>query len=136
MPTFTVERTYWLPVYHHITAEAETADAAMREALESDSWDSAKEDYDSSCGTHVTGCWLGEHSYSGGCLDIPHDMQAQPSDVPASALAPKYQAVIAAAPALLDALRNFTESGDGRAISYVEALEVARAAIASALPPA
>lgn len=68
MPTFTIERQYMVPVFQHITLEADTAEAAMREALDEDKhdWDEgagAKTDYESARETYVSACWAGDEAY-------------------------------------------------------------------------
>lgn len=72
MPKFTVETTYDLPVYRQVTYEAANPAEACEIALEDDNWESAKQDYDSSGATRVTGIWLGEDAaYSGEAVPTP-----------------------------------------------------------------
>lgn len=77
MPMFTVERQYLVPVYEHITLEAETAEAACRAAVDEDLHplgDNPKTDYESSRETCVSGIWAGDAAHDGGCLAIPEDL--------------------------------------------------------------
>lgn len=72
MPKFTIESTYRLPVYRHRTYEAATLDEACRMAIEDDEWEGAKEDYETSGPTYITGAWIGEDTaYEGDSLPIP-----------------------------------------------------------------
>lgn len=75
MPLFTIERTYLLPVFQHLTFEAETAEDAMRQALDHDAWESAEKDYDNSRAVYISGAWEGEEDYVGDCLPIPTQFQ-------------------------------------------------------------
>ncbi len=60
MPCFTIETTYWLPVYRQRTYEAATLEEACRRAVEDDDWSEQEEDYESSGETYVTGAWPGD----------------------------------------------------------------------------
>jgi hypothetical protein len=72
MPDFTIETTYYLPVFRHRTYEGDTLDEACRAAIEDDSWDIAEKDVDSSGAIHITGIWDGAHAaYAGPPLQIP-----------------------------------------------------------------
>lgn len=59
MPTFTIETTYHLPVFRHVTYAADTPEAACRLAIEDNDWSGQREDYESSGETYVTGIWEG-----------------------------------------------------------------------------
>ena len=61
MTTYTVEKTYLLPNYRHVTLEADSPADAARLALADDN-DSAdwKHDYDCARPEEVTGVWIGE----------------------------------------------------------------------------
>lgn len=72
MPKFTIECTYDLPVYRHRTYEAETVAAAMALAADDDEWSGAKEDYETSGPTRITGIWEGEDAaYEGTPVEFP-----------------------------------------------------------------
>jgi hypothetical protein len=60
MPCFTIETTYRLPMYRHRVYQAETLEAACRQAIEDDDWSDQREDYDCSGDTYVTGAWAGD----------------------------------------------------------------------------
>jgi hypothetical protein len=63
MAKYTVEVTYYLPIYRHVTVEAETPEAAAiaAKAVVADSGrDGEEEDYDCSSPDFVTGIWPGE----------------------------------------------------------------------------
>lgn len=77
MPTFTIEATYRVPVYKHVTIEAETLAKAAKVALETDDWDGSQEDTESSGPTYLTGAWEGDKPYEGRVLLIPDDMAAK-----------------------------------------------------------
>ena len=59
MPEFTIETTYRLPVFRHVTYSADTPEAACRLAIEDKDWSGQREDYESSGETYVTGIWEG-----------------------------------------------------------------------------
>ena len=72
MPTFTIETTYHLPVYRHVTIEADSLAQACRRAVEDDDWWTSKRDYDSSGEIYVSGVWEGEDAaYRGIALAVP-----------------------------------------------------------------
>jgi hypothetical protein len=71
MATYTIERQYLVPVFQHVTVEADTPENAMRLALDHDDWMSSEICYDDSRGEYVAGCWEGEDSYNGESLPIP-----------------------------------------------------------------
>jgi hypothetical protein len=53
MPKYAVERQYLVPVYQHLFIDAPDLDAACRQALDHDDWDSSETDYDNSCETTI-----------------------------------------------------------------------------------
>lgn len=69
---FTVEIQYLLPVFQHITVEADSVEAACALAVQHDNWDHAREDYDSARETTVTRIAEGEHHNPN---DAPGDLQ-------------------------------------------------------------
>jgi hypothetical protein len=71
MPKYTVEKTYLLPVFVHLTVEAESAAEAAKLAMSDDNWDASKNDYDSCRPEFVSGIWAGEEAYEGTALDVP-----------------------------------------------------------------
>lgn len=77
MPMFTVERSYLVPVYQHVTVEAAGVAAACTAALDEAAhpWDNDKVDYESARETTVTGAWTGTTAYEGPCLlvGLPND---------------------------------------------------------------
>jgi hypothetical protein len=79
MAKFTVEVTFYLPVYTHVTVEAENPEAAAhaaKEHIENNGWDSQKHDYDCSSSEYVTGIWQGEEAYGGKSRLIPKALRA------------------------------------------------------------
>lgn len=78
---FTVERAYLVPVYQHVTVEAEDAAEACRIALDHDDWDSQIADYESARATYIDGVWQGATAYgeSGllASLPVPADLQSK-----------------------------------------------------------
>ena len=70
MPMFTVERSYLVPVYQHVTVEADHVTAACIAALDEDAhpWDNDKVDYESAQATTLSGAWAGQTAYEGPCL--------------------------------------------------------------------
>ena len=78
MPLFTVERQYLVPVYEHLTIEAETAEAACHAAVDEDAhpWGhNVKTDYESSRATTISGLWSGAQAHVGECLTIPTELE-------------------------------------------------------------
>ncbi|CAM5299654.1 putative protein OS=Afipia felis OX=1035 GN=NCTC12722_00388 PE=4 SV=1 [Afipia felis] len=72
MPTFTIERTYRIPIYRQHHYEADTLADACRLAIEDDDWSGQKEDHESAGQTYVTGAWAGEvEPYSTAALHVP-----------------------------------------------------------------
>lgn len=71
MQTFTVERTYLVPIYQHVTVHARTPAEAAQLAFNHENWESAKTDYDNSRAVHITGIWKGGEDYVGRSLPIP-----------------------------------------------------------------
>ncbi len=72
MPDFTIETTYHLPVFRHVTYAADTPEAACRLAIEDNDWSGQREDYASSGETYVTGIWEGiEAAYRGPAIPVP-----------------------------------------------------------------
>jgi hypothetical protein len=57
MPDFTIEATYYLPVYRHRTYSADTIAEACRLAVEDENWDTEKFDYETAGENYVTGIW-------------------------------------------------------------------------------
>lgn len=75
---YTVEVSYMLPVYKHLTVVAESFEEACQIAVDHDNWDNAKEDYDSSRPTFVSGVWSGDRAYYGHEFRVPPKFQEQP----------------------------------------------------------
>jgi hypothetical protein len=72
MPLFTIEITYDLPVFLHKTYDAPDVATACQKAIDEDNWESAKQDYDSSGPTRVTGIWKGhDAAYDGPAVAVP-----------------------------------------------------------------
>jgi hypothetical protein len=72
MPVFTIETTYWIPVWRHRTQEAATIEEACRLAIADDDWSDAKEDHEAAGGTYVSGIWQGRDSaYKAPSVPIP-----------------------------------------------------------------
>jgi hypothetical protein len=72
MAKFTIESAYRLPVYRQRTYEAPTLIEACRQAVADDDWDGAKNDYESSGATYVSGAWDGSNSaYRHPALSVP-----------------------------------------------------------------
>ena len=80
MPMFTVERSYLVPVYQHVTVEAAGVTAACTAALDEAAhpWDNDKVDFESARETTVTGAWTGTTAYEGPSLlaDLPGEREA------------------------------------------------------------
>ena len=53
MPKYAIERQYLVPVYQHLFVDAPDLDAACRQALDHDDWDSSETDYDASRETTI-----------------------------------------------------------------------------------
>jgi len=53
MPKYAIERQYLVPVYQHVLIDAPDLDAACRQALDHDDWDSSETDYDNSRETTI-----------------------------------------------------------------------------------
>ena len=89
MPMFTVERSYLVPVYQHVTVEADDVAAACTAALDEAAhpWDNDKVDYESARETSVTAAWTGPTAYEGPCLlaDLPKDQATGAAEPFASA---------------------------------------------------
>ena len=79
MTTFTIERSYLVPVYEHVTVDAADVAAACVAALDEDAhpWDNDKIDYESARETTVTGAWTGPTAYEGPSLlaDLPDERE-------------------------------------------------------------
>lgn len=71
MPTFTIERRYLVPVYQHVTIEADTPEEAMAKALELDDWSNSRTDDENAGPTFITEAWEGETPYGAVAIDIP-----------------------------------------------------------------
>ena len=72
MPAFTLELTYRLPVYQHVTIEADTIEEACRIAIDTDDWERATKDYDSSGPVFVSEAWDGaDAAYQGKSVEVP-----------------------------------------------------------------
>lgn len=65
MKTFTIERTYLVPHYTHVTVSAKTLADAIALAESEDNWEHARHDYDLSTTPQVTGAWKGNTEYRG-----------------------------------------------------------------------
>ena len=71
MPEFTIETTYHLPVFRHLTYSADTPEAACRLAVEDDDWSVGKLDYETAGETYVTGIWEGaDAAYRGQAIRV------------------------------------------------------------------
>jgi len=53
MPKYAIERQYLVPVYQHLFIDAPDLEAACRQALDHDDWDSSETDYDNSRETTI-----------------------------------------------------------------------------------
>lgn len=71
MPKFTIERTFDVPHYRHVTYDAPDLETALKMDAENDDWDNQKEDFDCSGPERVIGAWKGEDAYSGPDLMAP-----------------------------------------------------------------
>lgn len=76
MSTYTIERQYLAPVYQHLTIEAETAEAAMRAAMDAEDWSSGVIDTENARPHHISGCWVGGKAYAGESHAIPRELGA------------------------------------------------------------
>jgi hypothetical protein len=77
MPTFTIEASYRLPVYRHVTVEADTVEDACRMVLEDEDWDDGQHDYESAGATYISGAWRGERAYRlDSAVDVPATFQS------------------------------------------------------------
>lgn len=71
MPKFTVECTYLVPYFRHVTYNADSPEAAAALALADDEWGKARCDWDASTPHKVTGIWKGENAaYTGEAVPI------------------------------------------------------------------
>lgn len=133
MPKFTLELTYELPVYVHRVIEAETVEAAIAFALESEDWEKAAKDYDSSGPTYVTGAWAGEvEPYTSDGLPIPAEYEygarnrAATAEPPVNLPADVIEALRNAAGAIssldhqVGQMRGMFDDGDGTIEGAVE----------------
>lgn len=76
MPKFTIESTYHLPVFRHVTYSADTPEAACRLAIEDKDWSGQREDYESSGEIYVTGIWEGaDAAYRGQAIRVPRHFE-------------------------------------------------------------
>ena len=79
MPMFTVERSYLVPVYQHVTIEADDVATACTAALDEQTnpGENDKVDYDSARETTVPGAWTGPTAYEGPSLlaDLPDERE-------------------------------------------------------------
>jgi len=77
MPMFTVERSYLVPVYQHVTVEAADVGTACTAALDevANPWENDKVEYEIARETSVTGAWTGPTAYEGPCrlAGLPKD---------------------------------------------------------------
>lgn len=73
MPTFTIERSYLVPVYKHITLDAETPEMALAIGMNEDfhDWEGQKVDYESARANYCSGFWEGDRDHHGTELPIP-----------------------------------------------------------------
>lgn len=65
MPKFTIERTYDVPHYRHVTYEAATFEEALQLDSQNDNWDRQTADYETCSPERVTGAWAGDEAYNG-----------------------------------------------------------------------
>lgn len=70
LQTFTVERTFLVPIYQQDTVQAASAEDAMRQLLDEDDWERQETDFDSSRAAYITGLWSGDEAYEAG-TDLP-----------------------------------------------------------------
>ena len=84
--TFTVERTYWLPKFQHVTLEAANPEEAARKALAQESWDGAKFADDDCKPEYVSGLWEAEEAYTGQPHPIPGALRETPATAPGADL--------------------------------------------------
>jgi hypothetical protein len=79
MRNYTVEVTYLVPVYKHVTVKANSAEGAAKAALADDCWDGGKTDWDNCRPEFITGIWLGKDAaYSGIELGVPEEFAKVP----------------------------------------------------------
>lgn len=71
MPKFTIERQYLVPEFQHVTVEADTPEAAMQLAMDSDDWEGSKTDYESARPHYITAAWTGEAAHQPGVASLP-----------------------------------------------------------------
>ena len=77
MPKFTVEVTYYVPVYRHVVVDVPDANDAPQAAIDAlcseDATNAtpAREDYESLSADFVTGIWEGGEAYSGNQHEVP-----------------------------------------------------------------
>lgn len=70
-PCFTVETTFRLPINRRRVYEAESVIDACRLAVADEGWSDAREDFDTSGETYVTGIWAGASGYESEWRPIP-----------------------------------------------------------------
>ena len=71
---FTIESTFYLPVFRQRTIDAASLYDACQQAIDDDEWGDATKDHDSSGPTFITGAWSGtDAAYSGTALTVPDE---------------------------------------------------------------
>ena len=72
MPAYTLELSYLVPVYQHVTIEERSAEEASRIAVETQDWMRARTDYEASSEVYVSGIWRGrDAAYASKPVRIP-----------------------------------------------------------------
>ncbi len=62
MPQFTIESTFWAPVFRHRTYDAATLEEACQIALRDPDWSEQKEDHECAGETYISGIWRGANA--------------------------------------------------------------------------
>lgn len=81
MPKFTVEITYMVPVYRHVTVDVaspeDAPDAAIGAIVNSSDITEYPEriDYECPSNDYCTGIWEGEEAYTGTAHDVPAEWE-------------------------------------------------------------
>lgn len=79
MPAFTLELCYRLPVYLHVTINADTIEEACRIGIDTQDWEQSKEDYDCSGPVFISDAWHGaDAAYQGQTVDVPLPFREDP----------------------------------------------------------
>src|SRR5438874_2503855 len=106
MPRYAIERQYLVPVYQHLFVDAPDLDAACRQALDHDDWDSGETDYDNSRETTIAQaveippdfdleqCSLSECVYNAGLEQLAIPPQFATGDDPIYHISPEARSLI------------------------------------------